>query len=91
MLELVLDREVIKYIKKSEKNLKETIRNSLNHIQENPLLYETLKGNLSGFHSYHFRYSKKEYRIGYYILDNKIKVILIGTRENFYSEMERKI
>ncbi|HBL51585.1 MAG TPA: plasmid stabilization protein, partial [Firmicutes bacterium] len=59
----------------------------------NPTLGTPLSGNLSHLNKLEVRYRTIEYRIVYKIVRERIEihVIHIGTRENFYSELRRRL
>jgi mRNA interferase RelE/StbE len=59
-------------------------------IQKEPYIRsEPLIGTLKGERSYHFG-RKPEYQIIYYLEDNVITVIIIGTREGIYKKAKRR-
>ena len=62
-------------------------------ILEDPYNSEQLIGNLSGIYSYHFRKLKTEYRICYFIDEEKetVYILMIGKRENFYKILQRRL
>jgi mRNA-degrading endonuclease RelE of RelBE toxin-antitoxin system len=93
MYNVIIKKRAEKFISKSEKNLKVLIKTFLDNIADNPIIGEKLKGDKKDFYAYHFKYNKKEYRIAYIVDDTKfeIYVVLIGTRENFYKELDRVI
>jgi len=57
--------------KKFDPLLKEKIKEEANKLSEDPHRYEELKGPLRGIRSYHFDYSKTQYRIAYRILEER--------------------
>lgn len=65
----------------------------LKSILRNPYGNEKLHGNLEGVYSYHFKKEKVEYRIGYFINEDKkiIYIVMVGKRENFYEILRRRI
>lgn len=75
--------------KKFESLLKKKIKKEANTLSEDPHRYEELKGPLRGIRSYHFAYSKTQYRIAYRILEDKkdIEVVLVKSRESFYQTL----
>jgi len=79
--------------KKFDPLLKKKIKGEANKLSEDPHRYEELKGPLSGIRSYHFDYSKTQYRIAYRILEDKkeIEVVLVKSREGFYQILRRII
>ncbi len=79
--------------KKFDPLLKQKIKEEGNKLSEAPHRYEELKGPLRGIRSYHFDYSKIEYRIAYRIFEDKkeIEVVLVKPREGFYQTLRRII
>jgi len=71
--------------------LRERIKAEANKLSLDPHSYEELKGSLKGIRSYHFDYSKTQYRIAFQILEDKreIEVVLVKSRENFYQTLGR--
>ena len=59
--------------KKFDPLLKEKIKEEANKLSEDPHRYEELKGPLRGIRSYHFDYSRTQYRIAYRILEGREK------------------
>lgn len=84
-----------KYIKKlKDKNLKELFKLAFIKISKNPYIGQAKKGDLSGIYGYDVFYNKTNYEISYRIYEEKgqkIVVILVGTRENFYQELKKYI
>jgi mRNA-degrading endonuclease RelE of RelBE toxin-antitoxin system len=54
---------------------------------------ERLKGDLTAVYSYHLKVAGVEYRIAYQIKEQEIVVVVlqIGTHENFYKELKKRI
>jgi addiction module RelE/StbE family toxin len=85
--------KVKKDLKRLDKSLISKIPTHLDRILENPYQNSQLKDNLSSVYSYHFRENRVEYRIAYTINeDNEVVIILlIGSRENFYREVFKRL
>jgi len=79
--------------KKFNAGLQQKIKEGAKKLSEDPHIYEELKGPLVGIRSYHFDYSKTQYRIAYRILEDKkeIEVVLVKSREGFYQTLRRII
>jgi mRNA-degrading endonuclease RelE of RelBE toxin-antitoxin system len=79
--------------KKFDSGLQKKIKEEAKKLSEDPHIYEELKGPLRGIRSYHFDYSKTQYRIAYRILEDKkeIEVVLAKPREGFYQTLRRII
>lgn len=82
--------------RKSAKKLPREIREEAvklceNYIANYPFDAEKLHGPLSECRSFHFKLNNIHYRIAYRILtdEQRIDVVLIGTRENFYQRLRR--
>ena len=82
-----------KRFKKYDKNLQERIKKESEKISENPLNYKELKGTLKDIRSYHFNYSKTQYRIAYRVIESEkeIEILLVKSRESFYQTLSRII
>ena len=82
-----------KRYKKFDPLLKQKIKEEANKISVDPHRYEELRGPLRGIRSYHFDYTKTQYRIAYRILEGKkqIEVVLVKSREGFYQTLRRLI
>lgn len=83
-----------KYFKKlKEKNLKQKYKNALEEIRKNPYIGEEKYGDLAGIYGYDIYYNKTNYEIAYRIYDlpndEKVIVIMAGTRENFWDTLKR--
>lgn len=79
--------------KKFDSGLQQKVKEEARKLSEDPHIYEELKGPLRGIRSYHFDYSKTQYRIAYRILEDKkeIEVVLVKSREGFYQTLRRII
>ena len=77
-----------------DKKLKNKLKEAINMIAENPFIGQAKKGDLAGIYGYDVYYNKVNYEISYKIYefeDRQVLVILIGTRENFYTELKKYI
>ena len=83
-----------RYLKKiQDKRLNEIFMECLEKIRLNPLeVGEATVGDLKGCYTYKFHYQKVGYRIGYSVKQNDdgtlTVIIMIGKRENFYSDFK---
>jgi mRNA-degrading endonuclease RelE of RelBE toxin-antitoxin system len=91
MYNIELDRRAKKFIDKSEKHLKEKLKDILRFLSTDPHLSEELKGDKKGIYSYHFFYSSISYRIAYTINEStkEVLILLIAPRENFYKVLSQ--
>ena len=82
-----------KYLKKlKDEQLINLFKETLETIRDNPTIGQTKTGDLNGIYTYGFRYQKTDYRIAYKVSTNAdgtlTIVIMIGSRENFYTELK---
>lgn len=80
-----------KLIKKFSLELREKVVTEAYKITENLCQHEKLSGPLSKFYSWHFSFKGIEYRIAYQVFnnENRIVIVLVGTRENFYEKLKK--
>jgi mRNA interferase RelE/StbE len=93
MYEVVILDSAAKQLRILDQPVKNQIIAALERISENPLSGERLKGDLTAVYSYHLKVAGVEYRIAYQIKEQEIVVVVlqIGTRENFYKELKKRI
>ena len=93
MNELLILRSAAQFLKKLDRLLKMKVLQVLEEIAQNPLLGQKLTGDLKTVYSYHFRDNGVEYRLAYLFHeeDERIIVIFVGTRENFYAELRKRM
>jgi len=93
MYEVVILNSAAKQLRNFDKPIKNKIITTLEKIAENPFVGERLKGNLTAIYSYHLKIASVEYRIAYQIREQEIIVVImkIGTRENFYEELKKRV
>ncbi len=93
MYEVVILNSAARQLKKLDKPIRTKICEVLEKIAKDPFMGDMLKGNLSTIYSYHLKVTGVEYRIAYQIKEQEIVVVImqIGTRENFYNELKKKI
>jgi mRNA-degrading endonuclease RelE of RelBE toxin-antitoxin system len=89
-MKLVFLRSALKFLKNCEFNLQVKIKKEIDKIAKTPESNKILQGALYPIRVHQFFFQRTQYRIAYYIKDNVI-IILIGTRENFYEELKRKL
>jgi Txe/YoeB family toxin of Txe-Axe toxin-antitoxin module len=82
-MEIIIRPKAEKFILKSDKELKQKIKEEIRNIFHEPYQNPKLKNPLSPMRTHHFFHKKSQYRIAY-MVENNMVVILIGTRENFY-------
>lgn len=95
MLDFRISPKVEKYIKKiKDRELKAKFREAIIEIRKNPYVGSPKKGNLSGILGYDIHYRGTNYEIAYEIVEYErvlIIIILAGTRENCYAELDKYI
>jgi addiction module RelE/StbE family toxin len=94
MYELKFLNLVKKDYKKLDKKIASLVKlEHLEEIKKDPYKAEKLKGDLSGFFAYHFKYNRVEYRISYTINESKniVEIYMINKRENFYKDLKIRI
>ncbi len=93
MYEILFSSAAERYFKKlKEKPLKKTYKIALMKISNDPYIGQPKRGDLSGIYGYDVKYNSVNYEIAYTINDQnskKVIVLLVGTRENFYTELKR--
>ena len=94
MYKLTYSPAAVKYIKKiRNKSLKAELKKAIDNISKDPYIGEAKMGDLQGIFGYDVYYDSVNYEIAYIIREKEILVtiIMVGTRENFYSELKRYI
>lgn len=93
MYEVIVPHSVKRDLKKLDRAVAREIVQRLGELANNPTLGTPLSGNLSHLNKLEVRHRTIEYRIVYKIVKERIEihVIHIGTRENFYSELRRRL
>jgi mRNA-degrading endonuclease RelE of RelBE toxin-antitoxin system len=87
----IYHKKIKKDLKNLDKPLITKIKNYLHDICKNPYIGNQLKGFEFDTFSFHFHYSKNQYRIAYQVLDNKIYFLKIASRQNFYDNIKNRI
>ena len=88
-MEVIFLRQAHHFIKKSNKSLKEKIKEEVFKIKTEPEIGRRLSGQvLKDIRSHRFIFSKTHYRIAYKVKDNVI-IICIASRENFYRDLQK--
>jgi mRNA interferase RelE/StbE len=93
MFEVIVPKSIIKEIKKLGKPVAQKVKKAIGDIAENPYLGESLKGDLEDIRKWVIKDQGIQYRIAYEIHEDRVevKIIRVGTRENFYEELKRRI
>ncbi|MDF2721129.1 MAG: hypothetical protein K0Q59_804 [Paenibacillus sp.] len=92
MYQLLVTNQAKKDLKRLDKPIIKIVLSLLEDIAENPHAGETLQGDLSHLKKRSFTHLGIGYRIAYQIYEQyvEVKVLMIGTRENFYDELKRR-
>ena len=82
MYEIIFDKSAAKFFKKLDKTLQERIGKKIELLKDNPMLGESLIGNLSGLKKLRIG----DYRVIYKIKNEQLVVLIldIGHRKNIY-------
>jgi len=94
MYAVIFSRSSKKDIKKLSEKVSAYINNNLlKNLAANPYLGEKLHGELKNYWKLKFKVDNVNYRIIYEIYKNKLHifVVMIGTRENIYKELRKRI
>jgi len=93
MFAIAYGSAVTKDLKKLDKEVLMLVDGVFQKLSENPYAGEKLRGGFSEYFSYHFKVKKIEYRIIYKIKDEQLMVyvVMIGSRENLYDKLKRRI
>jgi mRNA-degrading endonuclease RelE of RelBE toxin-antitoxin system len=86
--------KIKKDLKKIDWPVREEIKERhLPNILADPAIGESLVGDLSGLHAYHFGSANQEFRIAYAISEEEQTVyfLMISKRENFYEILKRRL
>jgi len=80
-------------MKKLDKPVISTVLELLKSLEENPFRGSRLSGDFSDLYKLEFRYQQIHYRIAYSINQQRVEIYIlhVGTRENFYNELKRRI
>jgi mRNA-degrading endonuclease RelE of RelBE toxin-antitoxin system len=90
MYELIIPRSVEKDIRKLPRQLQKIIASEpLESIKSEPHRGKFLRGKSRGLRKYTFFYKGTEYRVSE--TAKSAILIMVGSRENFYERLERRI
>ena len=80
-------------LKKFESDIRHFVVDTIHKLAVNPTKGKPLKGALKKYRSFRCRFSGTEYRIIYRVDmgGDLITIVLIGTRENIYKELKKRI
>jgi len=89
-MDVIFLRQAYKFVRKSSLILRETIKGEVLKIRNNPQIGRLLVGSkLKNIRSYKFVFNQVSYRIAYFV-EEKIIIIAIASRENFYRDLARQ-
>lgn len=91
--EIRLSKGAVRDLKKMEPAIRDFLYNRIYEIADDPYKNEKLSGSYKELRSQHNKFMGVEYRVIYYV-DEKgrlIVIALVGTRENIYDELARRL
>ena len=95
MYEVKFTTAAKKYFKKIiDRKLKKAFKDTIQSLSANPYCGVKKSGDLKDFYGCDVHYSGTNYEIAYLIYetpDQKIIIVLAGSRENFYEQLKRYI
>lgn len=93
MFTVIIPNSVKKDIKKLDKPVISKILDLLENLGQDPFQGTPLTGYFSNLLKLELLYKGTHYRIAYRINEEKIEIYIlhVGTRENFYDELKRRI
>jgi addiction module RelE/StbE family toxin len=93
MFTVIIPNSVKKDIKKLDKPVISKILELLENLGQNPYQGSSLTGHFSNLLKFELQHKGIHYRIAYQINEDKIEIYIlhVGTRENFYDELKRRI
>jgi len=93
MFNVIVPNSVKKDIKKLDKPVISKVLSLLENIAENPHQGIPLTGHFSPFLKLEMTVKGVHYRIAYRVNEEKVEIYVlhVGTRENFYNELKRRI
>lgn len=87
-MKIAASNAVIKFKKKSRKNLQLEIDEQVREILKNPDIGEAKKGDLSGIRVHKFKFQKELYLLAYEVVENVLRLYMVGLHENFYKKLK---
>lgn len=93
MYQVIIPNSVKRDLRRIDKAVAKVVIQQLDKLALNPFLGSPLLGNLSHLMKINIRQQTIEYRIVYKIVEARLEVhvVHIGTRENFYNELRRRL
>ena len=93
MFTVIVPNSVKRDIKKLDKPAISIILDLLENLGQNPFQGTPLTGHFSNLLKLELQHKGIHYRIAYRINEEKIEIYIlhVGTRENFYDELKRRI
>ena len=78
----------VRKLKKFHKNQKLILDQRIKELIENPQLGEEKKGDLKGIFVHKFKIKEQQYLLAYRIIKDRLELIMIDTRENYYRDLK---
>lgn len=83
----------LKAISKSDRKLLQKLDESIQAIRQDPSIGSRKKGDLEGYQSVDIHHLRTNYELCYTLEEdengNKVLIVFLGPRENFYNELKR--
>lgn len=93
MYDLLFSPTAERYLKKlKEEPLKDAYKAAFLAIMKDPYLGTRKRGDLSGVYGFDLNHRGISYEIAYIVREGneqKVVILLVGTRENFYEQLKR--
>ena len=93
MFRVIIPNSVKRDLNKLDKTALQTALLIMEGLSSNPFHGSTLTGIIDEVRKINFKVSNVQYRLVYkiYYAEYNVIVILVGTRENFYQELKRRL
>ena len=94
MFEIEFSKQSVKDIRKLASQLQKLLLSKVfPYLSEDYTVAKKLKAKLRDIYSYGFNFKKTEYRIAFEVINEsqKLLILMVGTRENFYDRLHRRI
>jgi hypothetical protein len=90
-VKIAASNAVIKFKKKSHKKLQLELDEQVKVILENLEIGDTKKGDLQGIRVHKFNFQKELYLLAYEVIEDGLRLYMVGVHENFYKKLKKLI
>lgn len=90
-MKIAASNALIKFKKKSNKNLQLVLDEQVRQILKNPEIGESKKGDLRGIRVHRFKFQKDLYLLAYEVVENVLRLYMVGLHENSYKKLKKLI